>query len=65
MLDTVKKTVDAKYDVYQTTPLQDAQDWINLKFERLERIAIAMDMFNAPEAIAALENQNQRIYARL
>ncbi|KAH7231987.1 hypothetical protein B0J15DRAFT_555380 [Fusarium solani] len=65
MLDTVKKTVDAKYDVYQTTPLQDAQDWINLKFERLERIAIAMDMFNAPEAIAALENKNQRIYARL
>jgi hypothetical protein len=59
------KWVDGKYDIAASTNENDAYEWIEKKLDLLEKLAIGVEMFSAPEAIDAMIRQNQRIYARL
>ncbi|KAL3593213.1 hypothetical protein FPOAC2_07507 [Fusarium poae] len=55
---------DARNDVTASTSKKDAERRIKGKFALLEKMAIGVEMFSAPEAIDSIIRQNQRIYAR-
>ncbi|RGP63791.1 hypothetical protein FSPOR_8398 [Fusarium sporotrichioides] len=59
------KWSDAQNDITASTSDRDAEKLITQKFKLLERMAIGVEMFSAPEAIDSLIRHNQRIYARL
>lgn len=59
------RLVGSGNDVTADTSQSDAETQIEKKLDRLEKIAIGIEMFSVTEAKEAMIRQNHRIHARL